>query len=181
MKKGKEETLAPTVKNPQAQGKKKQEVHLTAYQKFWLNSCVPSGTEGWDQAEHALDAILTIAIDILTDKEISKKSVPYAKAYTMKMLDTTFDFKSVQHDFRNDDIYLQDPQDSEEPLLPANDNVAHKLGYNNENLILKFYRPNIETVSMFKIDEESRSRLSLSKHDKMSSKGHKRPKKNESA
>ena len=76
---------------------------------------------------------------------------------------------------------MQDHQDSEEPLLPENDNVDHKLGYNNENLILKFYRPNIETVSMFKIDEESRSRLSLSKHDKISSKGHKRPQKTESA
>ena len=50
---------------------------------------------------------------------LTKKSVPYAKAYTMQMLNTTFDLKTTRHDDRNDDIYLQDPKDAEEPLLPA--------------------------------------------------------------
>ena len=99
----------------------------------------------------------------------------------MQMLNTTFDLKTTRHDDRNDDIYLQDPKDAEEPLLPDQDSIAHKLGFNREELIQKFHRPNIETVSMFKIDDELRSRASMSKHDKISSKGHKRSVKNASA
>ena len=35
------------------------------------------------------------------------------------MLCKAFDLKSTQHDLRKDDIYIQDPQDSEEPHLPS--------------------------------------------------------------
>ena len=131
---------------------------------------MPGGTEAFEQAEGAMDHILTLAIEIVADKEISKKSRPYAKSYTMQLLNTTFELKGTQHDDREDDVYLQDPNDSEEPLLPPQDNIAHKLGYNRDQLVAKFHQPKIETAS-FKLDEEVRSRMSLSKHDMMSSKG----------
>lgn len=52
------------------------------------------------------------------------------------MLCKAFDLKSTQHDLRKDDIYIQDPKDSEEPHLPSCDNIAHKLVANKETIIL---------------------------------------------
>lgn len=54
------------------------------------------------------------------------------------MLDITFELKTISFDQRDDDIFIKNKEDSEEPAAPATDGVGHSLLLNREDLVAKF-------------------------------------------
>ena len=85
-------------------------------------------------ADSIVDKIIFNTADIIKEKELAVKVTPFAIIHTRKTMENLFDFKFCISDKRKDDVFVQDPADSEEPEPATADGTVWDIKQNQEEV-----------------------------------------------